>query len=413
VAWWLLAATLCGAAWLVDPFAEAAFDAPKWLCVMTGAVGAAAVLAWPAARWNWRNWSGAAKGIALASIALLGWTVLVTALSTHPALAWPAFRAFAIMGLFSIIGASRVLEGVAGHRMFGVFLLACTSSALLSLAQSGGVGLLPVIEVSGRFATGALLGNEGYVALACALMAPACIACALDAGSLRRRLVFVLLAVLAFLVIVLNQQKTSAVAAVISIVVVIATRWRLRWLLIAMAGTMFLAVASVSLPVVREATWSKIPIEQYQLRTTYRLGAWISAWDMAAEHPLFGYGPGTFRAEAVDHQLAAEIRLRERLATPEPNSFVYAHQDYLQWAAEAGLPALLLLLAAMAMLLTTLIWRVSRSLQQQVLIAILSAGAVSALAWFPMHIPLTSCVLLLCAGRAWRLIATPDREHAI
>lgn len=404
--------SLCGAAWLVDPFAEASFDAPKWFCVMAGAVAAGAVLAWRVEPWKWRDWTPAAKGIALACAALVGWVTLASFTATHPALAWPAWRGFAVMGLFAILGATRVLDGQAGRRLFGVFLLASASNAVLSLAQSVGVGVLPIAQVGGRFDTGALLGNEGYVALACAMMVAASIACALNVKTLRSRLAFALLGVLGFLAIVVNQQRTSAIAVAIASVVVIAVRWQWRWMLAALAGLSLLVVASLSWPVVRDATWAKVPIAQYQRITTYRLGAWIAARDMAAERPLLGYGPGAFGVEALPHRLTAEISLRERLAPPKAITFVYAHQEYLQLAAEAGIPALLFLVAAMATLFGKLAWRTRPTLEQQVLLALLCAGAVGALAWFPMHIPLTASVLLLCAGRAWRLVAMPEQESA-
>jgi hypothetical protein len=38
-----------------------------------------------------------------------------------------------------------------------------------------------------------------------------------------------------------------------------------------------------------------------------------------------------------------------------------------------------------------------------VLLALLSAGAVAALLWFPLQRPVTALPLLLAAGRLWRL----------
>lgn len=331
--------------------------------------------------------------------------------SPHPELAWPTLRQILIMSLFAILGASRLLDGVAGKRMFIVFLIACATNALLSLAQSGGMDLLPIAQVGGRFATGALMGNEGYLALACAMMAAACVACAVNTSSHRHQIGFVALAGLGVLTIALNQQKTAAVGLAAALVVVVAVRWRLRWLLAGWAGVLVLGIASVWVSPVRTATWGTIPLATYERITTYRLGAWLAAADMVAERPLAGYGPGTFAAEAQTHRLAAELRLRERLTPPTSASFVYAHQDYLQLAAEAGLPTLLLFLGAIVALFTKLALQNLRTLEQQVLLAISSTGLVVALGWFPMHIPFTACTLLLCAGRAWRLIAEP-REAA-
>jgi len=115
-----------------------------------------------------------------------------------------------------------------------------------------------------------------------------------------------------------------------------------------MAGLVVLGATTALFPPLRAATWDALPLSSYQQVTTYRVGPWIAAVDMAAERPLSGYGPGTFAAEMQTHQFAAEIRLHERLGQPTGASFVRAHQDYLQLAAEAGIPALLLFLGATA-----------------------------------------------------------------
>jgi O-antigen ligase len=408
-AWWTIAVALCAAAWIVDPFADDAFDAPKRLCVLAGALLASVALLWHSPPLNWRAWPAPAKWILAAALAGMLCVLFAACASPHPELAWPSLRRFVVMALFAALGASRLLDGAAGARMFAVFVIACSVNALLSLAQSGGLEFLPVAQVGGRFNTGALLGNEGYVALACAMLAASNLACAMNADSRRTRVGFVLLAGLGLAVIVLNQQKTAAVGLAAALVAVAAVRWRMRWLLAGMAGLLALGATTALIPPLRAATWGTLPLSSYQQLTTYRIGPWIAALDMASERPLSGYGPGTFAAEMQAHQFAAEIRLRERLGQPTGASFVHAHQDYLQLAAEAGIPALLLFLAAILALFTRLALRAPATLEQQVLVAILGTGLIVALGWFPMHIPFTACVLLLCAGRAWRLIATPQQ----
>jgi len=408
-AWWTVAVALCAAAWIVDPFADDAFDAPKRLCVLAGALLASVALLWHSPPLNWRAWPASAKWILAAALAGMLCVLLAACASPHPELAWPSLRRFMVMALFAALGASHLLDDVAGARMFAVFIIACAVNALLSLAQSSGLELLPVAQVGGRFNTGALLGNEGYVALTCAMLAASSIACAMNTNSRRARVGFVLLAGLGLAVIVLNQQKTAAVGFAAALLAVAAVRWRMRWLLAGMAGLLALGSMTALVPPLRAATWDALPLSSYQQLTTYRIGPWIAALDMASERPLIGYGPGTFAAEMQTHQFAAEIRLHERLGQPTGASFVHAHQDYLQLAAEAGIPALLLFLAAILALFTRLALRIPSTLEQQVLVAILGTGLVVALGWFPMHIPFTACVLLLCAGRAWRLIATSQQ----
>jgi O-antigen ligase len=70
-----------------------------------------------------------------------------------------------------------------------------------------------------------------------------------------------------------------------------------------------------------------------------RVQNWRLACAIFARHPLFGTGPGTF-GEAVT-----------RWMRPGMNETVFAHNSFLQVAAEGGLPALALVLVAAASLL--------------------------------------------------------------
>jgi hypothetical protein len=130
---------------------------------------------------------------------------------------------------------------------------------------------------------------------------------------------------------------------------------------------------------------------------------------MIRERPLAGFGPGTFGAEFVPHRLAAEIRHRQRFVIPLlTSSFGEAHSEYLQAAAEAGVPAAIGIVGALLAVLVG-IARVAvaddeRRREAVVLTALLAAAAVSALTWFPLQRPVTAVPILLAAGRAWRLL---------
>jgi hypothetical protein len=145
--------------------------------------------------------------------------------------------------------------------------------------------------------------------------------------------------------------------------------------------------------------------------TTYRLGPWAAALEMIRERPLVGFGPGTFGAEFMAHRLAAEERWGERLTIPLlTSSFGETHSEYLQAAADAGLPAALAAVVALAALLLPLARAArdrgdeERRAEAVVLVAVLVAGAVAALTWFPLQLPVTAVPLLLVAGRGWRLL---------
>lgn len=406
-----IALAFLGAAWLVDPFAEAAFDAPKRLGVLFGVAIAALALCAQASIPLQRTWSPLARIAALGGALLFAWWTLAAVVSPHPDVAWLAWRRSAGFALLVPLGAARALGGRNDRRLFVVFALAVASNAALSLLQWLGLRLpLNVAQLGGRFDTGALLGNEGYVSIACALLGAACVA--LLGARLSRRLYWTvaLVGLLAIATIAFNRQATSALAFVVGSAVVVCVRWGRR----RMAAAIFLAIAllaaSVLVAPVRSATWAQLPVggvEGYQRLTTYRLGAWLAALDMTATRPWTGYGPGTYAAEQQTHRFAAEISLHERFVQPFGNSFLQAHDGYLQLAAEAGVPALLFALAALAALFGGLIRlaHAPQDAERDVLLALLGTGAVAALAWFPMQIPLTAAVLLFAAGRAWRLVA--------
>lgn len=411
--WWSAAAATATAAWVVDPTAEAAFDAPKRACVLLAVALAMLGLAWNASWPQWRRWSRDARQVAACLALLVAWLALAALASPHAELAWPALRRGLLFLLLVPIGASSAFDGRGGRALFAVVAVAVASNALISLLQWIGLELpLDVAQIGGRFKTGALLGNEGYVAIACAIIGAAGVAIVVGSAPPRVRLLGGALVAIAIAAIAANRQATSAVALTVAATIVVAMRCDMRWMATSVFGAIALMALTAVVTPLRDATWARAPLalERYQSLTTYRLGAWVSALDMAATRPWIGYGPGTFAAEQQTHRLASEFALHARFVQPLGASFVVAHQDYLQLAAEAGWPALMLVLAALALTLRGLVrlQRPPADVERAVLLAILCTGAIAALAWFPMQIPLTAVVLLLAGGRAWRLIATED-----
>ncbi len=411
-----LAAALVGTALLVDPFSHAGFDAPKRLAALLAASVGGIVLFWPMQRPQWRRWSPAARHI-LALLLLVALGLLVaTILSPHPQASRANLGALALLGLFLPLGAARLFDTRAARIALCMAVLGVCCNAVLSLVQASGITLpIPIAQVGGRFATGALLGNEGYVALACALMSAAALGVAMRSARGPQRAMALMLAGLGILVILVNQQVTSAVALGIALIAMIAARSGARWLLGLAAAAMLCASLGFAFLPLRGASATPLAgpgIETLQRITTYRLGAWAAAAEMIAARPFIGFGPGSYAAEAQHHRLAAEMHAQARLLPPPTASaFVHAHNDFLQLAAEAGLPTLLALLAAFGLLMARLQRLVACSPRAEplALLGVLVAGAVAGLAWFPLQIPFTAVVLLLACGRAWRLIAEAER----
>ena len=78
--------------------------------------------------------------------------------------------------------------------------------------------------------------------------------------------------------------------------------------------------------------------------TSARLLLWKSAAEIAKDHPLTGTGWGTFAAQYPAYRDPRE----------NTTAGVYAHNDYIQLAAEGGIPALVLMLGILASLLLQL-----------------------------------------------------------
>lgn len=404
-----LVVAVLGAALLVDPWAQAAFDAPKRLALLGGTLLAAVGLAGIAQPPRWREWTRTARGCLLLWLTALALTVLASACAT--AAVADGLRPLLVTALLLPLGAAPLLGTPIARPVVAAAAFGVGSNAVLSLLQ--GLGLdwpLPLAQIGGRYASGALLGNEGHVALASALTLPACAAVALRSASASTRRLAWLLGLLCLAAIALNRQATSLIAAGAGLVAITAVQFRARRLLAAGGLVLLLLVLSAAVPPLRAVSWAQLPLStaQYQQQTTYRLGAWAAAEEMIRAQPLLGHGPGSFAAQAQPYRLAAEQRLQQRLAPPPPAvAFAQAHQDYLQYAAEAGLPALLALLVALLLLLRRLarIAEAPAAGEALALFGLLTAAAVAALAWFPLQIPLTAALVLLAAGRGWRLVA--------
>lgn len=415
-----------GAAWLgaillvavlaaglaVDASAQAAFTAPKQLLLMLAAVAGLLALLWSTPPVATTPVSAAARWLAWGGTGLLGWWVLATVLAPQPALAIEPLRTMVLYGSFVLLGAATLWTPVWRRRLLWTALAVCALNAVLSLLQALDINLvpIPVARLGGRFPTIALLGNEAYVSLAAALAGCAALALATQPGLPRpRRWLALGLLGLCLATIVLNRQLTSLAALGAGALALLCVRWRWHWAVRVGALGVLLVATSALLPAMQRITWGQWgTLEQWQQRSTWRLSGWATATEMLAQRPLFGQGPGSFERESQRFRLAGELRWRERLLPPPTaNTFTEAHNEFLQVGAEAGLPALLLALIVAGGLLDRLLHRaIARpEAEERLLLGVLVAGAVASLAWFPLQIPLTAVLLLLAAGRAWRLLS--------
>jgi O-antigen ligase len=410
------ALAFAAAAFLVDPRAEASFEAPKRLAALVGvAVAAVAALAFAPADAKRRPGPPrrSAAGIAriLAAAAVAG-AALSAVVSPRRAMSLDALRGLAIFALLLPLGASRVAARLA-RPLLAVFVALLSADAVVSVLQSWRIYQpFPLETAGGRMATGAFVGNVGYLALALALAAVAALGIAASASRPVVRIACAGAAIVAVADLVVNQNFTSLTALAAGAAALSAARLGRRALLplAAVAAAVLLAFALFRPARVRfHETVAAARAGDWDRLLTYRLGPWAAAVEMARERPLLGFGPGTFAAEFVPHRLAAEVRLRRRFVNPlVTSSYGEAHSEPLQALAEGGLAGLAAIGAFCALLAA--LWRPARSdgpagVEAAILLAILAAGGIAALTWFPFQRPISSLPLLLAAGRGWRLAA--------
>jgi O-antigen ligase len=409
----VLAGVVLATSLLVDPAAEASFDAPKRLALVLGSTLAAGVLlASPHRAAVRRHAPTTAQRAALLLLAGAATAVLAAALaSPRRGVALDSLRTAALTALLLPLGASRALaDGRAGF-VLGAFLAASAVNAAAVLVERfGGEPMFAVEAVAGRGATGAFVGNEGTLGLALAMAGVASAAVALLAASRRTRVAAAGSLAVDLLALAVLPTLTAILAFATGGLVVARAVLGRRAAVAALAGVGLLGAAVAASPPLRAravAAIHQVRAGDWDALVTHRFGPWSAALEMARERPLLGFGPGTFAAEFVPHRLRAELRQRRRLLIPrETSTYSEAHNEPLQLAAEAGVPAAALALGASLVVGVALVPRARRvaGREEVVVLGMLAAGAVAALTWFPLQQPVTAAPLLLALGRGWRLL---------
>lgn len=198
--------------------------------------------------------------------------------------------------------------------------------------------------------------------------------------------------------LLLFRSRSGLIAGAIGAGTLIHRRWGARglvWFSLALTAGVILAPASGTAAVFKTIDpfgWSRTAI-------------WKAALGGILDRPLFGWGPGLF------------ARLYGAHRVPFPHQWIrfdhdhsFAHNDFLQLAAEYGLPALLLAGAAFGPSLKN-----ARRAANPTRWAMLLSAAVFCLFNFPFYSPVN---LLLAAGVFFglspaneRFLPRTDREH--
>jgi len=413
-----MAVSIAAAGLLVDPRAEAAFEAPKRLASLIAIVAAAlAVLMLPRlmAPLQWPSGPTERRVALYLFLGAIGGALIAALTSPRRAVSLDATRVLILFGLLLPLGASRCLERGRSRALLAVFLAVSAINAVASILQALGVfEPLTIESIVGRVNSVGFVGNEGYLALLMALAAVASLGVALHASTASIRAAASSTLVLFVVALALTRDLTGWIALAVGALPFarerLVNRRSRAW---AAAVMLALFGGGMAMPALRGRVAGlvhKAEAGDWDALLSYRTIPWAAAVEMIRERPLLGYGPGTFAAEFVPHRLRAEMFWSRRLVNPQLNSFyAQAHCEYLQALAEAGIPAGLAADAAFAMLLIGLVRRRGRLPEPiradlQVILAILLAGSIAALGWFPLQEPALAVPLLLAAGRGWRVL---------
>lgn len=161
----------------------------------------------------------------------------------------------------------------------------------------------------------------------------------------RRRQVFILAtSIVAMVAVFLTGSRTPIVAVVIALAVCAVTRAGIYRKLV-FGVVIILAVVAVLLPSTKEKFVDNLGRDVGTAYEGSRTFIWQRSLDIVAHHPVFGVGQGNFKEEYVS-------RLRPDI--PEERRHSHAHNDFINIAATAGIPAALLFLGIWAVALRRL-----------------------------------------------------------
>ena len=409
----ILTIVLAATSLAVDTAASEAFDAPKRAAALLGSALAAAVALFvsgdDALMERWRRMSRLQRAaLALGAAAFLG-ALLAALASPRRPVSLSAMRSVTLLAMLLPLGASRAVARGRGW-LAGSFLAACAINAAVSILQGLDLFHPFALQTTGsRQETGAFAGNVGYLAIALALASVAALGLLLAARSLIVRILCGVALALFAADLLVNRNLTALTAALAGVAALFLARFRKRAALPLLGAFLAAGLLVAAYPPLRHRAVAVLQVARtgdWDALVSYRGGPWAAAAEMARERPLLGFGPGTFGAEYVPHRLSAEIRAKRRFVSPLlSSSYGEAHNDYLQAASDAGIPVAFLALGAAGCLLAAIAraaWKRGDP-ETALLFALLVAGAVAALTWFPLQRPITAVPLLLVAGRAWKL----------
>jgi O-antigen ligase len=343
----------------------------------------------------------------LLAVTTLGAAAFVAASGIQGLLSWTDPLVLVPVGTAAVlfaVGASRRGAAV-GSRAFVVLAFAGALSGLLAaLQRTAGIFLFPIEGADARYRAAALLGSPGDVGAALVLPAVILAVGLMDAARSRASRALHLAGLgLVLLGLASAEALTPLAAVVVGIVSFSAFDLRRRGPVLAglaVAGLLALLAVGATARFGRIA--GLLRQKSISMAVTERDIGVRASVEMLHARPLLGEGPGNFSNAFIPARLRAEQRAGRRLVHSSTSAhFENAHNEWLTFAAECGLPAALLATVAAGSLLLHLARR-----RSDMLFSLLVSLAVLGLASFPSRLAVVAGPGALVLGLAFRSVAT-------
>jgi O-antigen ligase/tetratricopeptide (TPR) repeat protein len=299
------------------------------------------------------------------------------------------------------------------HFVLWLLLLSGALAAVYGLLQYaniapgvGQVGAKNVISTMGN--RDAIGGFLAYIAFPCAILV-------FRRGKPWLRIA-ALLGVLFCLTVSLLVQQTGVTVSLAVSVPVIGVLWLIahprrvlrRTGLALLAAVLVLGGVYTAFSLL-SAQRSRFGIEQLWAENSgsERTYYWSVGWEMLRDQPWTGVGLGNYKLTFMKYETALRARGETSSFSPYGPDAAQAHNDYLQFAAELGVPGVLAMIALLGTLAGGLWVRLRREWERENArdLVLLSGGLVvfllHAIVAFPVHLASSAFAAVLLTGLAF------------
>ena len=329
-----------------------AFREPKEMAFRAEAIAllVVAVLAATARNGRWRDLVRGVTRTELAlTAAIVGWTLLTTLTSTNRILSEES--CVTVIAAAAIFLATRRAAPELPLLALDVCLVPAVINAVFVTLQEYRIWnpfKFPP-EINGHVQSTALIGHPDDVTTYLLGPAVAAIVATTTIGGWRRWL-YIAVAPVILVGIVSSGSRAGIVALLASMLVFALLRpWKqaIAAVLVIAAGIALIYTHSTFVRTRFHDLVKAAEARQYDALFSERLVPFLTAAEMAKQHPLTGVGPGCFKFHYMDERLALSGKYPQQYTKSWPQNFADTHNDHLQVTAEGGLPAYGLMLAAM------------------------------------------------------------------